>query len=70
MRMTTMPTTIKRASSQFDPIGTEMRMRDAFMKAADAFDKKHTKTKTAALAQLRKEGVLTRSGKLTKRYGG
>jgi hypothetical protein len=54
----------------FDPIGSEQRMLDVFLKAADQFDKKHGQSKEAALRQLRKEGIVTKSGKLTKHYGG
>ena len=45
-------------------------MLDAFMKAADMFDAKHGKSKLAARKQLEKEGIITKSGKLTRRYGG
>lgn len=61
---------MKKASPTFDPIGSEVRMFDAFLKAADAFDKKHTRSKKAARAQLVKEGVITPTGRLTKRFGG
>lgn len=54
----------------FDPIRTEQRMLDAFMKAVDTFDAKHGKSKLAARKQLEKEGIITKSGKLTRRYGG
>ena len=40
----------------------------AFMAAADAFDQKHGRSKSAAHKQLVKEGVLTKSGRLTARY--
>jgi hypothetical protein len=45
-------------------------MLAAFMTAADAFDAKHARSKKAAREQLRKEGIITKSGNLTKRYGG
>ncbi|MEO5335430.1 MAG: hypothetical protein H7841_00855 [Magnetospirillum sp. WYHS-4] len=43
---------------------------DAFAEAARKFTAKHTKTKASALKILQKEGLITKSGKLTKRYGG
>ena len=58
------------AFDPFDPIRSERRMLDTFMKAADIFDAKHSKSKAAAQRQLRKEGVITKSGRLTKRFGG
>lgn len=57
------------AFDPFDPIGSEQRMLATFMKAADTFDAKHGKSKVAARKQLVKEGIITKSGKLTKRYG-
>jgi hypothetical protein len=54
----------------FDPIGSERRMLRAFMKAADAFDAKHGRSRAAARKQLQKEGIITKSGRLTKRFGG
>ena len=53
----------------FDPIGSGQRVLDAFLKAADRFDEKHGKSKIAALRQLHKEGILTKKGNLTRRYG-
>lgn len=41
---------------------------ERFYKAADAFDAKHNSSKKAARAQLHKEGVLTKKGKLTRFY--
>jgi hypothetical protein len=58
------------AFDPFDPFGSEQRMIDAFMRAANRFDAKHAKSRTAARKQLQKEGILTKSGNLTKRYGG
>lgn len=40
----------------------------AFRLAAEAYTKKATKTRAAALETLQREGILTKSGKLTKRY--
>lgn len=54
----------------FDPIRSEQRMLDVFFRAADTFDQKHSRSKAAALKQLYKEGIVTKSGNLTKRYGG
>jgi hypothetical protein len=69
-----MPKTVTRklafAFNPFDPIRSEQRMLDVFMKAADAFDAKHGKSKAAARKQLVKEGVITKAGNLTKRFGG
>ena len=53
----------------FDPIRSERRMLDVFMKAADTFDAKHSKSKETARKQLQKEGIITSSGKLTRHYG-
>lgn len=53
-----------------NPIVSEERLLAAFMTAADAFDEKHTRSREAARAQLRKEGIITPSGRLTKRFGG
>ncbi|MGJ5815156.1 hypothetical protein [Paludibaculum fermentans] len=39
-----------------------------FRKAAQAFTKSATVSREAALAVLVKEGIATKSGKLTKRY--
>lgn len=58
------------AYDPFDPIRSERRMLAAFKKAADRFDAKHGQSKAAARRQLRKEGIITSTGKLTKRYGG
>lgn len=41
-----------------------------FNKAAAVFVSRHTRTKAAALAQLRKAGIVTKGGKLTKAFGG
>lgn len=43
---------------------------NSFRETAAAFDKKHTASPEAALKQLMKERVLTRSGKLTRHYSG
>ncbi|MCB2100947.1 MAG: hypothetical protein KDE22_08770 [Rhodobacterales bacterium] len=43
---------------------------EAFRDAAERFTKKTTASKKAARAQLVKEGIITKSGKLTPRYGG
>jgi hypothetical protein len=58
------------AFDPFDPIGSEQRMLDAFLKAADSFDAKHGRSKAAARKQLHKEGIITKAGNLTRRYGG
>jgi hypothetical protein len=39
-----------------------------FRKAADRFNKKVNRTPETALAQLVKEGILTKSGRLSKNY--
>lgn len=54
----------------FDPFVSEQRALEDFMKAAKAFDKKHNRSKATATRQLQKEGMLTRSGKLSRNYGG
>ncbi|MFL9827128.1 hypothetical protein [Rhodoplanes sp. SY1] len=54
----------------FDPFRSEERVLNRFLEAADRFDAKHGRTKAAARRQLEKEGVVTRSGRLTKRFGG
>ena len=61
----------KRAVSvdPFDPIGSERRLLDVFLAAADRFDQKHGRTKVLARRQMVKEGILTPSGRLTKHYG-
>jgi predicted deacylase len=41
-----------------------------FRKAAKAFTKRATASPEAALALLVKEGILTKSGKLSRSYGG
>ncbi len=41
---------------------------DDFRKAAEAFTKRNTRTREAALKVLVAEGICTKSGKLTKRY--
>jgi len=53
-----------------DPLGSEARMLAAFLKAADRFDDKHGRSEAAARRQLMKEGVVTKTGRLTKRFGG
>lgn len=45
-------------------------MLDAFLAAADAFDAKHGRSREAARKQLQKEGIITKAGRLTRRYGG
>jgi hypothetical protein len=40
----------------------------AFKAAAKAYTAKATKTKTSAIETLRREGILTKNGRLTKRY--
>jgi len=59
-----------KATKQKVPIShlPEKEALEAFRKAAEAFDKKHTRTKKAALAMLIKEGICTPTGRLTKRY--
>lgn len=54
----------------FDPIGSERKLLSVFLVAADKFDHKHGRTKNAARRQMIKEGILTKSGNLTKHYGG
>lgn len=58
------------AFSAFQQIRNERRMLAEFLKAADRFDRKHARSKEAASAQLQREGIITKSGRLTKRYGG
>ena len=58
------------AIDPFDPIRSEQRMLATFMKAADTFDAKHGKSKLTARKQLEKEGIITKTGKLTRHYGG
>jgi len=58
------------AFNPFDPIRSEQRMLRVFMEAADNFDAKHGSSKAAARKQLLKEGVITKAGHLTKRFGG
>ncbi len=41
-----------------------------FLEAADSFDARHGTSPQAAREQLRREGIITPSGRLTKRYGG
>ena len=41
---------------------------EAFRLAAEAYTRTATRTKEAAVRTLQREGILTRSGKLTKRY--
>jgi hypothetical protein len=41
---------------------------DDFRKAAEAFTKRTTRSREAALKVLVAEGICTKSGKLTKRY--
>jgi len=65
-----MTRTARKTSPSFDPIGSEARLIAAFLKAADKFDAKHSRTKAAARRQLIKEGILTPTGRLSKRYGG
>ena len=43
---------------------------ERFHKAAEAFTKRHTVSREAALAILVEEGIYTPDGKLTKNYGG
>ncbi|EJW11735.1 hypothetical protein A33M_2803 [Rhodovulum sp. PH10] len=57
-------------SDPFDPIRSERDRLCVFLKAADAFDARHARSKDTAQRQLEKEGIVTRSGKLTKRFGG
>lgn len=54
----------------FDPIGSERNLLSVFLVAAKKFDNKHGRTKDAARRQMIKEGILTKSGNLTKHYGG
>jgi hypothetical protein len=54
----------------FNPFLSERELLQRFMAGADKFDAKHTRSKEAALKQLQKEGVLTKTGRLTQRYGG
>jgi hypothetical protein len=54
----------------FDPIGSEQKLLSVFLAAADKFDHKHGRTKQAARKQMIKEGIITKSGNLTKHYGG
>lgn len=54
----------------FNPFPSERELLRRFMEGADRFDAKHTRSKDAALKQLQKEGVLTKTGRLTQRYGG
>lgn len=58
------------AVDPFSPFESERQLLDRLMAAADRFDAKHTRSKEAALKQLQKEGVLTKAGRLTRRYGG
>lgn len=53
-----------------DPLGSEAKILAAFLKAADRFDDKHGRSEAAARRQLMKEGVITKTGRLTKRFGG
>lgn len=58
---------------EFDPfesVQAEKKVLGRFMKAAEMFDKKHGRSKNTATEQLRKEGIVTKTGRLTKRYGG
>jgi len=45
-------------------------MLQAFMKVADKFDAKHGRSTATAHRQLEKEGIVTPSGRLTRRFGG
>lgn len=54
----------------FDPIGEGHDVVRDFMKAADAFDKKMRADKEMARKFMVEHGFITKSGKLTKRYGG
>lgn len=53
-----------------DPLGNDAKIFAAFLKAADRFDDKHGRSEAAARRQLIKEGVITKTGRLTKRFGG
>ena len=42
----------------------------AFMKAARAYDKRVNRSKRAARAEMVRLGIYTKTGRLTKNYGG
>lgn len=48
----------------------EERIVKAFHRGAAKIKKEHEQDKTLALARLRAAGIVTRKGKLSKRYGG
>ena len=50
-----------------DPTGPARTTLALFMTAADSFDAKHA-TPAAARRQLEREGIITKSGRLTKRF--
>lgn len=54
----------------FDPIGEGHDMVQDFMKAADDFDRKMLADKKKARKFMIEQGFITKSGRLTKRYGG
>lgn len=61
---------LRKPSASIRTIESDELFLAAFEKAANAFDKKHTRTKSAARKQLTKEKVLTRSGHISRLYGG
>mgnify|MGYP003626535996 CR=1 FL=1 len=59
------------ASKNRSPVSVSTKADvERFQKAADAWGKKATKSKATARKTLVRLGMLTPSGKLTKRYGG